>query len=315
MRERQKASILPGAGREEKKAREGRLSHGLKLLSLLLLLCACGTAEQPGGMCLWFPVDLDAPRHSAQAVASQGTEADTVESLVAGLLSGPGEEGLARSLPEGTKLENWTLKDGVLSLDFSEEYDTLSGADRTLADYCLTLTLCQLEQVESIRILTGEAEPRLLSPQDVLFTGAEEEPRQISVALYFPRALGKGLGLETRELTLTEDDDLYVMIAEALAKGPTDPDLQTYLPRGDILLGTWVDDGVCYVNFSAELLTHAPAGQTERNLLLYSVVDTLGNLDAVTAVQFLVDGDRLAEFGGVETGLPLEPDFGLLGVG
>lgn len=286
------------------------------LLTALLLLSACGETEQTEGMRLWFPVDLNSPRHSAQAVASKTTAADSVEALVSGLLSGPGEEGLVRLFPEGTKLESWTLEDGELLLKFSEEYSALCGADRTLADYCLTLTLCQLERVDQIRIQVGDWDPegRALSPGDVIFTGAEEEPRQISVALYFPRALGKGLGLETRVLTLTEDDDLYVMIAEALARGPTDPDLQTYLPSGDVL-GTWVDDGVCYVNFASDFLIHAPGGTTERNLLLYSVVDTMGNLDSVTAVQILVDGDRLPEFGGVETSLPLEPDFGLLSVG
>lgn len=287
------------------------------LAVLLLLLGACGKAKQAGGMRLWFPVDLDAPRHSAQAVAWKKTASDTVEALVSELLTGPGEDGLARLFPEGTELTGWTLQDGMLSLEFSEEYDTLSGAGRTLADYCLTLTLCQLEQVDKVSILTenGGSERRECSPEDVIFTGAEEEPRQISVALYFPRALGKGLGLETRELTLTEGDDLYEMIAAALVKGPTDPDLQTYLPSSTVLLSVRVDDGVCYVNFSSDLLIRAPGGETERNLLLYSVVDTMGNLDSVNAVQILVDGDLLPEFGGMETSLPLEPDFGLLSAG
>lgn len=289
------------------------------LLAALLLLSSCERTQQAEGMSLWFPVDLDAPGHGAQAVASTKAAAadSTVESLVSGLLSGPGEDGLDRAFPEGTTLIDWSVQDGVLSLEFSEEYAALSGADRTLADYCLTLTLCQLEQVDKVCILTGDegAEQREFSPEDVIFTGAEEEPRQISVALYFPRALGKGLGFETRVLTLTEDDDLYVMIAEALAKGPTDPDLQTYLPSSGVVLNAWVDDGVCYVNFSSDFLIHAPGEERERNLLLYSVVDTMGNLDSVEAVQILVEGDRLPEFGGVETSLPLEPDFGLLGVG
>lgn len=286
----------------------------LLLAALLLLLSACGETEQTEGMRLWFPVDLDSPRHSAQAVAWEATTADSVEPLVSALLSGPDGEGLVGPFPEGTQLESWTLEDGELLLEFSDEYSTLCGADRTLADYCLTLTLCQLERVDRIRVQAGEGEQRTLTPEDVIFTGAEEQPRQISVDLYFPRALGKGLGLETQVLTLTEDDDLYVMIAEALARGPADPDLQTYLPGG-VLLGAWVDDGVCYVNFSSDFLIHAPGGTAECNLLLYSVVDTMGNLDSVTAVQILVDGDRLPEFGGVETSLPLEPDFGLLSVG
>lgn len=297
------------------------------LMAALLLLTSCEKGEEPPeGLCLWFPTDLDSPRHSAQAVTGQtlptvgSGELDEVEALVSALLDGPSEEGLTNPFPPGVRLLDWDLRGECLELNFSEEYGSLTGVDLTLADCCLVLTLCQLERVEQVCLLVegkpaAGRERRELSPEDVIFTGAEEKPRQIDVALYFPRAMGKGLGLETRELTLTEDDDLYETIADTLLKGPTDSDLQTFLPGEDVLIGVWVDNGVCYVNFSAEFLNQAPEGEAEQNLLLYSVVDTLGNLDSVTAVQLLIEGERLPEFGGAETNLPLEPDFGLLSGG
>lgn len=296
------------------------------LLAALLLLVSCGKEEPPEGLCLWFPTDLDSPRHRAQAVTWEplppaGTgESDEVEALVSALLDGPSEDGLTNPFPAGARLLGWNLREQSLELNFSEEYGSLTGVDMALADCCLVLTLCQLEQVDQVCLLVegrpaaGRVLPAL-SPEDVIFTGAEEKPRQIDVALYFPRAMGKGLGLETRELTLTEDDDLYETIAHTLLKGPTDPDLQTFLPGEDALIGVWMDNGVCYVNFSAEFLNQSPEGEAEQNLLLFSVVDTLGNLDSVTAVQLLVEGERLPEFGGAETNLPLEPDFGLLSGG
>lgn len=296
------------------------------LFAMFLLLVSCGEQEKPEGTRLWFPTDLDSPIHSAQAVTWETasdlnlTGADVIEPLISALLSGPESEGLISPFTEGTKLLGWSLQGGQLDLDLSGEYNSLSGVNQTLADYCLVLTMCQLEQVDRVCLLV-EGRPAAnrgrstLCPEDIIFTGAEEEPRQIDVALYFPRALGKGLGFETRELTLTEDDDLYEMIATALMKGPSDPDLQTFLPEEDTLLGVWMDDGVCYINFSTEFFTQVPQGEAERNLLVYSVVDTLGNLDSVTAVQLLVEGERLPEFGGVETNLPLEPDFGLLSGG
>lgn len=288
------------------------------LAALLLLLTSCGKGEEPEGLRLWFPTDMASPRHSAQAVTWQAApgpaRAGDVEAVVSALLDGPGEDGLTGPFPEGTRLLDWTLDQGTLTLDFSEPFGGLSGIDLTLAGYCLTLTLCQLDQVERICLLVEGTplEGWELSPEDVIFTGAEEEPRQLSVALYYPRALGKGLGFETRELTLTEDDDLYVTIGEELMKGPVDPDLQTFLPEEETLLGVWMDDGVCFVNFSEEFLAQAPEEAVNQNLLLYSVVDTLGNLESVAAVQLLVEGERLPEFGGAETNLPLEPDFGLL---
>lgn len=291
------------------------------LLAVLLMLSACQAQEPQDALRLWFPLNPEASGHTAQAVTYEASsefgtsESETVEILSEALFAGPKSENLVNPFPEGTQLLNWKLRDGQLDLELSEEYGSLTGVDLTLADYCLTLTLCQLDGVDRVCLTvagTAVQGKHLLSPEDVIFTGAEEEPRQINVALYFPRALGKGLGFETRELTLTEDDDLYMMIAGALMNGPTDPDLQTFLPDVDVLIGVWMDDNICYVNFSSDFLTQAPEGETEQNLLLYSVVDTLGNLDSVSAVQLLVEGERLLEFGGVETNLPLEPDFGLL---
>lgn len=295
-------------------------------LAALLLLSACAEAEDPAALRLWFPTASGSSRPVAQAVGweafDSGADSGPVDmdALLAALLDGPTDDGLENPFPPDTQVLGWALDDGLLRLDLSAPYGELSGIGLTLADCCLTLTLCQVEGVERVRVTidggpVAARERQVFTPEDVIFTGAEEEPRQISAELYFPRAMGKGLGFETRELTLTEDDDLYAMIAQALMAGPEDPDLHTLLPEEAVLLGVWVDDGVCYVNFSDELLTLAPESPAEQNLLLYSVVDTMGNLHTVTAVQLLVEGERLPEFGGQEASLPLEPDFGLLSGG
>lgn len=233
------------------------------------------------------------------------------------LLGGPEDDRLAPIFRSGTQMLGWTVDRGTLYLDLSDAYSELSGVDLTLADCCIAQTLCQLDEVDQVCITVNGAPVaarvrQFFSPDDMIFTGAEDQPRQVSAELYFPRAMGKGLGFETRELTLTEDDDLYAMIAQALMEGPSDPDLHTLVPEGAALLSVGVDDGVCFVNFSGEFLTLAPESEAEQNLLLYSVVDTMGNLGAVRAVQLLVDGERIPEFGGQEASVPLEPDFGLL---
>ena len=293
------------------------------LAAVTLLLSACaGPEEDADGLKLWFPTTGGAVRPMAQAVAAEDFtlpegEPATVERLMDALAEGPAEDGLGAVLPAGAHLLGWTLTDGLLTLDLSAPYGALAGVDLTLADCCITLTLCQLEGVERVCItVEGEAVPgrerQIFTPDELIFTGAEDEPRQVIATLYFPRT-GRGLGFETRELTLTEDDDLYVAIAETLLAGPEDGDLRAVVPEGVALLGAWVDDGVCYVNFSQEFLALAPEQTTEQNLLLYSVVDTLGNLNSVTAVQLLVEGELVQEFGGQETSLPLEPDFGPVG--
>ena len=53
-------------------------------------------------------------------------------------------------------LRSWTLNNGLLTVDFSSTYGTLSGIDLTLADYSVVLTLTQLEEVETVMITVGE---------------------------------------------------------------------------------------------------------------------------------------------------------------
>lgn len=47
---------------------------------------------------------------------------------------------------------SWEVEEGRLHLDLSEQYGGLSGVDLTVADACLTLTLCQVEGVESVYV-------------------------------------------------------------------------------------------------------------------------------------------------------------------
>ena len=50
------------------------------------------------------------------------------------------------------QLQSWELEDGLLTLNFSEQYGGLADISLTLADYCLVLTLSQVEGVDTVQI-------------------------------------------------------------------------------------------------------------------------------------------------------------------
>lgn len=75
-----------------------------------------------------------------------------IPGLLAVLLAGPEDPELASPFPDGTRLLGWTLEEGCLKLDLSEQYGDLTGIDLTVADSCLALTLCQVEGVESVYV-------------------------------------------------------------------------------------------------------------------------------------------------------------------
>lgn len=67
---------------------------------------------------------------------------------------------------------------GVIDLYFSEEYADLTGIRRTVADYAVVRTLCQLSSVDGVRIfIQGHEEdstPMILMEKDILLGTSSE---------------------------------------------------------------------------------------------------------------------------------------------
>ena len=132
-------------------------------LCILLFLTACRASPGPEeGVKLYFASTRDSGA-SLVALPYRGEEASpSVDALLSALLAGPPEnENESSPFPR------------VLSLDLSEHYSGLSDVSLTLADYCIVLTLGQLESVEQVEI-TVAGRPlsyrshQVLAPEEVL---------------------------------------------------------------------------------------------------------------------------------------------------
>lgn len=126
------------------------------LLVLSLLLAGCGSGGKSSGVLLYFCTDpSDQSQLHGPAIQSQpysGPSGPGVEELVGALLAGPTQDGLVSPFPQGLSLQSWELEDGLLTLNFSEQYGGLADISLTLADYCLVLTLSQVEGVDTVQI-------------------------------------------------------------------------------------------------------------------------------------------------------------------
>ena len=169
----------------------------ISLAAVLALLCAgCTGGKTPAGtgaLSVWFlgpapTIDNSffaslGHRRNAVLTAQPCTlpaDAPAIPALMGRLLSGPDEDSGARSpFPNHTALRGWSLEDGLATVDLSEAYGSLSGAQLSLADSCVVLTLCQLPDVERV-YLTVDGRPRpfqdrVLTPDDFLFSLDEPE--------------------------------------------------------------------------------------------------------------------------------------------
>lgn len=279
----------------------------------LALACGCAPAAptEDEGLRLWF---LTQGRQLTAALDSCPYEgAATVPAMLDALLAGPPEEEteLAAPIPAGTRVLSWSVEQRVAHVELSAAYAGLVGVDLTLADYCITLTLAQLPGVDGVRVTASGAgqsyrERHVLYPGDVLFSGAEETPVEVTAALYFRREGGDSLGFELRVFRLTQDKVPAKAVLEALLAGPKEEGLAPLLPAGLSVRSVWVDSGVCCADLSAQLL-ELPEG--ERGQAVDSIVATLCSLDTVEQVQLLVEGESPGQFGGRDLSQPVRPSL------
>lgn len=288
----------------------------LVVVVLLGLLTAClARDDQEDGLRLWFiTAEEEQSRQVTSALGSCGYEgAENVAGLLKALLAGPAlDSGLTAVIPEDTEVVGWSMEGRVVHVELSDAYASLSGLDLTLADYCITLTLCQLSGVDGVRITASGGgvpfqERRVLRAGDVIFSGAEEEPVDVPATLYFCRAGGDSLVGELRVFRLTEDEAPAQAVLEALIAGPQDEGLQGLLPQDLAVHSAWVDDGVCFADLSAELFQAVPESPERQALVISSIVETLCSLDTVDQVQLLVEGEPVTAYGGLELSGPLLP--------
>ena len=281
---------------------------------LLALLAACTPTPETDrdGLRLWFAMPGD--RQSREVSAALGSAPYTgrlsVPDLLEALLAGPPQDSeLVSLIPAGTELVSWSVEARTARVELSGEYALLSGIDRTIADYCVTLTLSQLSGVDRVQLYAGNGDSRVLRTGDVIFSGAEEEPVDVPASLYFRRLGSASLTFELRVFRLTEDETPARAVLEALIDGPGDEGLVGLLPQELTVRAIWVDDGVCYADLSGALLSAMPDRPEEQELVISSIVDTLCSLDTVDQVQLLVEGEQLTSYGALDLSGPLLPSL------
>lgn len=280
----------------------------LAALSLLcaLVLAACGLTaggDAPEGLpCqLYF-------RYADLKAAAGGDifETETVyidedldaqaqaEELLEALLAGPESEFLRSAIPSGTSLLSVEVEGSRALVDFSAGYSTLSGVRLTLADYAVTLTLTQLPDIAVVRVTVQGQEldyrdRQLFTARDVLLSSEEDVVGTVEADLFFLNQEGE-LTAERRTLDLYEGDTQVMAVARALENGPEARELTLSLPENFRLKTVWLEEEMCYVNFSSAQL-HLLGVSVPAETSLEAISRSLCSLDAVEEVRFLVDGE------------------------
>ena len=206
-------------------------------LVLSLLLAACvrgGGTEGENSYTIYYPAAelRDVPGEDAIVARTvQLPDADTLtqeelaQRLLERLLADAPDAGVRAPMPGGTTLLSLSVLGNWARVDFSRQYARLAGIDLTLADYCVTLTLTQLDGVNAVSITSGGRElpyreTQTLTAADPLLSMREDALRPITVSLYFLDPTSGALRAEKRALALYEGQTRVNALLEALAQAP-----------------------------------------------------------------------------------------------
>ncbi len=195
------------------------------------------------------------------------------------------------------------LEDQLLNIDFGEAYRQLSTVDEALLRASVVQSILQLETVNTVTFSVNGA-PLLgtnsvpvgpMGPDTFLVSGNEQDLYTYDLELVLYYANAKGDGLVPVETTIEVKNNMSPETAalNALRHPPENSDLQSPLPEDLRVRSTEILDNICYVDLTGEIEEITP-GITE-NVKIYSMVDTLTNLNSAYQIQFLVEGEKRAE--------------------
>ena len=232
------------------------------------------------------------------------------------LLGGCTDKDFICPVPKGTAVNSCTVTGGTVSVDLSREYEQMVGVERTIADYCITLSLMQLDGIYAVRLTVNGLLPEgrtngVYTSAEVLLTSPEDIVRTVKVTLYFPTGSGTLTG-EERRLTVYEGETVAQAVVKALAERPMDSyaGSEQLLPEGFAVLDTKVEDGTCYLNLAGSVTALLPEDSTDQERMIQGLVDSLCSLEDVSQVQLMVDGEYQMMLGCVPISRPLLPTNG-----
>ena len=259
-----------------------------------VIYCLANPEEAGGGDAIvGVPAELELPEGAeltAQAAA-------IVEKVMTGV------DGYASPLPEGIQLRGIEISGRRAYVDFSARYAALTGIRLSLADYCVTLSLTQLEGISAVSITANGQDlfyrdSTVMMSRDVLLSSMEDVLETVSVELYFQDEDGQ-LAAEQRNIDLYEGQTLAESLISALLEGPESRELAPLLPEEFVINGIRVENGICYLSIPGTSLETLPDDPWQQELILRSLGSSIYSMEGVDEICLLADGGEIQAFGEV----------------
>ena len=213
-----------------------------------------------------------------------------------------------KAIPKKVIVNSYNLLDGILTLDFSEEYLEISKDEEVLIRAAVVLTLTQIESVDYVAFTVNDS---ALTRRDGTIIGNMQatdfvdnygSDNNIVFSTRFILYYGNEDSSNLKECDVMEnytgEESKEEFIVKRLIEGPDEKGYNRIFSKDIKLISVMTTDNICYVNFDSNFLTEQIVGSPE--LAIYSIVNSLSELNYVHKVQMMVNGNTNVSFKGVK---------------
>lgn len=202
-------------------------------------------------------------------------------------------------LPENIEIQSCVDDDGMIRVDFNQEYHDLNPVDEVLLRASIVKDYVQIPNIYLVTI-TAEGTPIVDSQgQEIgamsLDSFLENTGKEImayqykELNLYFTNEEGNQLVPEARQVYYNGNTPIEKVIVEQLLRGPGESGNYATLPSDTRIVGVSVADGIAYVNLGKQFVDEALP--VDAQIPIYSIVNSLIDAGNVSQVQISINGD------------------------
>lgn len=202
-------------------------------------------------------------------------------------------------LPENIEIQSCVDDDGMIRVDFNQEYHDLNPVDEVLLRASIVKDYVQIPNIYLVTI-TAEGTPIVDSQgQEIgamsLDSFLENTGKEImayqykELNLYFTNEEGNQLVPEARQVYYNGNTPIEKVIVEQLLRGPGESGHYATLPSDTQIVGVSVADGIAYVNLGKQFVDEALP--VDAQIPIYSIVNSLIDAGNVSQVQISINGD------------------------
>lgn len=126
---------------------------------------------------------------------------------------------------------------------------------------------------------------------------SQEQLRKTIVSLYFPQNDQENLIPEARTMDVKELlKQPYEALINLLIEGPKDEKLEKCIPEGTKIKAVKLQNNMLIIDFSKEFIENHEGGSKKESNTIYSLVNTLTQLNEIDSIKILIEGKENQAF-------------------